>query len=54
MSNPTQPARRSSRILLGEQQLGRPQSEESVAFARRRDKRRQRNKLAKVSRKKNR
>ena len=53
-NNQTQPARRSGRILLGEQQLGRQQSEESVAFARRREKRRKANKLAKAARKKNR
>jgi hypothetical protein len=54
MSDQRQPARRSARILMGEQQFGCDRTDESVAFARRRNNRRERNKMAKASRKKNR
>lgn len=46
-----QPERRTTRILAGK---GNPDGLESVAFARRRDKRRRQRDLAKQARKKNR
>ncbi len=54
MSPQQQPARGSARVELHEQVLGRTLTMESTAFARRRDKRRRKNALAKASRKKNR
>lgn len=54
MSPQQQPARVSARIVLHEERTGRDLTMESVAFAKRRDKRRQKNALAKASKRKNR
>jgi hypothetical protein len=52
--NGERPARRSTRIAYHEKDQGRGASMESVAFARRRDKRRAAAKAARAARKKNR
>jgi hypothetical protein len=49
-----QPTRVSARIAFHEERTQRNVTFESVAFAKRRDKRRQKNKLAKASKRKNR
>lgn len=54
MSSQQQPARMSARIALHEGRTGRDFTVESVAFAKRRDKRRQKNAIAKASKRKNR
>lgn len=54
MADVQQPARRSTRIAYHEVEQQRPESTESVAFARRRDKRRTAAKAARQARKKNR
>lgn len=54
MSGQHQPARVSDRIVLPEERTQRDLTMESVAFAKRRDKRRRQKALAKVSKRKNR
>lgn len=51
---PQQPARVSDRVAFHVERTQRKVTMESVAFAKRRDKRRQKNALAKASRRKNR
>lgn len=54
MSQQQQPARGSPRVELYEKALERNLTMETTEFARRRDKRRRKNSIAKASRKKNR